>query len=54
MCTQVQGAKPAANITWYNNTTPLKMDNDTDRTLITEKSVSCSSILDKIIDQIKF
>lgn len=37
---QVFGARPAANVTWYNNTTPLRIDEPhSDRIEINEKTV---------------
>lgn len=39
---QVIGARPAANITWYNNTIPIRMDGGehNERVSITGKTVS--------------
>lgn len=36
---QVFGARPAANVTWYNNTTPLYSNGAHDRIIINGKTV---------------
>ena len=36
---KVYGARPAANITWYNNTMPLDPQTDTEKRTITTKQV---------------